>query len=148
MSFKEMRLCIKWRVFGAFCPFTFSVTCADAAFGKSGEKNVNAAPLTSVLVAVHVWGWQKAASEAAAQTLVLNLGQSDTIRFVRLSSFSMCFLFIRRGRMWTLLSEIRVFVREKAQCVGLSVSLRVYVGIVMYDVLFVRPEKYVSNIDC
>lgn len=50
--------------------------------------------------------------------------------------------------MWTLLSEIRVFVREKAQCVGLSVSFRVYVGIVMYDVLFVRPEKYVSNIDC
>lgn len=62
---------------------------------KSREKNVNATPCASVLVVVHVWGWQKAAS--GAQTLVLNLGQSDTIRFVRLSSFS--FLFIRRGRM-------------------------------------------------
>lgn len=64
-----------------------------------------------MLVAVHVWGWQKAASGAAAQTLVLNLGQSDTIRFVRLSSFSVFFFFIHTER-----ANVNVVVGDSGFC--------------------------------
>lgn len=69
-----------------------------------------------MLVAVHVWGWQKAASGAAAQTLVLNLGQSDTIRFVRLSSFSVFFYSYERANVNVVVGDSGFCARESTVC--------------------------------